>query len=370
MEPIADISGQSLVLKGDFVVAKLADLYEGLPETTGRLTGNGAVTVDCAGITRLDTAGAMILSQLEDRFAGSCRLIGLSADHQSLVDTAAGTLGIKPPTPQAKPSWGIEFLARIGGGVAGAGQELIDLTGFVGLVVARAAQATVQPARVRLTAFIYHMETVGLNAVPIVCLISFLTGIVLAYQGAFQLRQFGAEIFVVDLLALAVLREMAVLLTAIIVAGRSGSAFTAEIGAMKVNEEVDAMRTLGLDPIEVLVLPRLFALIITLPLLTFLADMAGLFGGALMSWIELGITPAEFLARLNEAADMWHFGTGMIKAPVFAAIIAIIGCMEGLRVEGSAESVGRLTTKSVVEAIFIVIVADGLFSVFFAMIGI
>ena len=370
MMPVAEISGQGLVLKGDFVVAQLGPLYGRLDDLVASVSADGPLQADCSGISRLDTAGAMILCQLSERLGVPVSLDRLSEAHGALVEAAQAAQGIAPVPEPEKPGSLISLLERIGAGVVGAVQELVDLTGFVGLVMTRVGQAIIQPSRVRLTSFIHHMETVGLNAVPIVCLISFLTGIVLAYQGAFQLQQFGAEIFVVDLLALAVLREMAVLLTAIIVAGRSGSAFTAEIGAMKVNEEVDAMRTLGLDPVEVLVLPRLFALVIALPLLTFLADMAGLFGGALMAWVVLDISPAEFIARLSEAASMWHFGTGMLKAPVFAAIIAIIGCMEGLRVEGSAESVGRLTTKSVVEAIFIVIVADGLFSIFFAVVGV
>ena len=193
---------------------------------------------------------------------------------------------------------------------------------------------------------------------------------VLAYQGATQLQQFGAEVFVVDLVAISVLREIGILLTAIIIAGRSGSAFTAQIGSMKVNEEVDAMRTLGLDPIEVLVLPRVLALLITLPLLTFIADLMGLLGGGLMAWVTLDISPAVFIERLNQSVSLWSFFVGLIKAPVFAFIIAMIGCFEGLKVVGSAESVGQRTTRAVVEAIFLVIVFDAIFSIFFAFVGV
>ena len=214
------------------------------------------------------------------------------------------------------------------------------------------------------------MQEAGLNAIPIVGLMSFLIGIVLAFQGASQLQRFGAEVFVVNLVAISVLREIGVLMTAIIVAGRSGSAFTAQIGSMKVNEEVDAMRALGLDPIEVLILPRLLALMITLPLLTFIADLLGLLGGGLMAWIVLGISPGTFIERLNDAIGMWTFWVGMIKAPVFAATIALIGCYEGLQVGGSAESVGQRTTRAVVEAIFLVIVIDAVFSIFYQIVGI
>jgi phospholipid/cholesterol/gamma-HCH transport system permease protein len=214
------------------------------------------------------------------------------------------------------------------------------------------------------------MERTGFDALPIVGLLSFLIGVVTAFQGADQLRRFGAEIFTVDLVTHSILRELGILLTAIIIAGRTGSAFTAEIGTMKVNEEIDAMTTLGLDPIEVLVLPRILALVITLPLLTFYADVMGLFGGALMSMASLDMSLAEFLARVQATATNWTFWIGMIKAPVFAFVIAMVGCFEGLKVERSAESVGRLTTQSVVEAIFLVIVLDAGFSVLFSYLGI
>jgi len=210
------------------------------------------------------------------------------------------------------------------------------------------------------------MERTGFDAMPIVGLLSFLIGVVIAFQGADQLRQFGAEVFVVNLLGISILREMGVLLTAIIVAGRSGSAFTAEIGTMKVNEEVDAISTIGLDPVEVLVLPRLFALVVTLPLLAFFADMMGLAGGALMSFATLDINLAQFLRQLQSAVAVHHFWVGIVKAPVFAFVIAMVGCYQGLNVARSADSVGRLTTRSVVEAIFLVILLDALFSVLFS----
>src|SRR5436190_1136502 len=215
-----------------------------------------------------------------------------------------------------------------------------------------------------------QMEQVGVNAMPIVGLLSFLIGVVFAYQGADQLRRFGAEIYTVNLLGIAILRELGVLLTAIIIAGRSGSAFTAQIGTMQVNEEIDALRTLGLNPIEVLVVPRVLGLVLTLPLLVVYADFMGLLGGCLMSWASLGILIPTFLDQLHSAIGLWTFWVGVIKAPFFAAIIALVGCYEGFNVARSADSVGRLTTQSVVEAIFIVIVADSAFSILFSLLKI
>jgi phospholipid/cholesterol/gamma-HCH transport system permease protein len=261
-------------------------------------------------------------------------------------------------------------VAHVGRGTLESIAEARRLVAFLGLTTATLGRSLVQPRRIRKTALISHMEQTGLDAMPIVALISFLVGAVLAYQGAEQLRRFGAEIFVINLIGISVLREIAILLTAIIVAGRSGSAFTAAIGSMKVREEIDAMRTLGLDPMELLVMPRLLALMITLPILVFLADMMGLAGGMMMAWVALDISPGQFLERLGGAIPLWSFWVGMIKAPVFAFLIAMVGCYEGFQVEGSAESVGKLTTLAVVEAIFLVIVVDAIFSILFAYMGV
>ena len=227
-----------------------------------------------------------------------------------------------------------------------------------------------RPSRIRLTPFPAHLELVGLNALPIVGLISFLIGVVLAYQGAVQLQRFGAEVFVVDLIGVSVLREIGILLTAIVVAGRSGSAFAAAIGSVKLYQEVDAMRTLGLDPMETLVLPRVLALVVAMPLLCFFSDLMGLLGGGVMAWAVLGIGPGLYIERLHDAVGLWAFWVGMIKAPVFGFVIAMVGCMEGLRVEGSADSVGRQTTRAVVASIFLVIVLDAVFSIFFSIVGV
>lgn len=278
----------------------------------------------------------------------------------------------EPPAPNEPPA--INFVVRLIEEVGQQTMALMDLAAsfvaFLGQAVAALFTTLFQPRHFRLTSTVYHMEQTGLNAIPIVGLISFLIGVVLAYQGALQLRRFGAELFTVDLIAISILRELGILLTAIVIAGRSASTFAAQIGAMKVNEEVDAIKTLGLDPMHVLILPRVIALMLTLPLLAFFADLMGLFGGAVMSWVVLDIGPDLFISRLNDAVSIWSFWTGMIKAPVFAMIIALIGCFEGMNVSGSAESVGQHTTRAVVEAIFLVIVIDALFSIFFGIIGI
>jgi phospholipid/cholesterol/gamma-HCH transport system permease protein len=245
-----------------------------------------------------------------------------------------------------------------------------DFLGFLGLVTVTVLGVLRHPRRVRLVSLVSQMERTGVSALPIVGLLSLLMGVVFAFQGADQLSRFGAEIFTVNLLGIAFLREMGVMLTAIIVAGRSGSAFTAEIGTMQVNEEVDALRTLGLDPIEVLVLPRLLGLTLTLPLLTFYANLMGLLGGALMCWLALDIPLPAFLHQLRTAITDWSFWLGLVKAPFFAACIALTGCHAGLRVTRSAESVGRLTTVSVVQSIFLVILFDAAFSVVFSKLGI
>jgi len=362
--------GIVIALRGSWTIAFLAAVDAAL-RALPRAGDAGPVALDLAGIKRLDTAGAWLLY----RTRKSLRAQGLAAEYRNVTPDHAALLArieandqpreIEPP----KDSLYRIVLAEMGAAVAGAAIELRDLLGFFGLLMAALFRALRNPSRLRVTPLIYHMEQVGFNAVPIVALISFLIGVVLAYQGATQLRQFGAEIFTVELVSISVLREIGILLTAIIVAGRSGSAFTAQIGSMKLHEEVDAMRTLALDPMEMLVLPRVLALMLVLPMLGFIADMMGLLGGLMMCWAVLDIMPGAFIERVEEWVPLSHFWAGLIKAPFFALMIGLIGCFEGLKVEGSAESVGRLTTKSVVESIFLVIVVDAIFSIYFAEIG-
>jgi len=250
------------------------------------------------------------------------------------------------------------------------GKDAVRATSFLGAVVAATGRLLLAPWRFRYTSTVVHLERVGLRAVPIIALISFLVGAIVSQQSIFQLKNFGATLFVVDLLGILVLRELGVLLTAIMVAGRSGSAFTAEIGSMKMREEIDALKTMGLDPIEILAMPRLVALVIALPLLAFIASMSALLGGGLVAWLYGDVTPVTFLQRLKDAISLQTFFVGLVKAPFMAVVIGLIACTEGMKVEGSAESLGARTTSSVVKSIFIVIVLDGVFAMFFAAMGI
>jgi phospholipid/cholesterol/gamma-HCH transport system permease protein len=263
------------------------------------------------------------------------------------------------------------LLERLGRAQMAFFAQAVSLLGFIGMVASETVATVLNPRRLRVAALVHQMEEVGLNALPIVGLLSFLLGIVFAFQGADQLRRFGAEIFTVNLLGISILREIGAIMTAIIVAGRSGSSFTAQIGTMKVNEEIDALYTLGMSPVEVLVLPRMLALVLTLPLLTVYANIIGILGGALMCLFDLGITFPAFMRQLQGAIGTgWTFWIGIIKAPVFAFLIATVGCYEGLQVERNAASVGMLTTRAVVESIFLVIVADALFSILFSLLGV
>jgi phospholipid/cholesterol/gamma-HCH transport system permease protein len=330
------------------------------------------IRFDFSGLTALDTSGAWLIHKTRRRLAergAKVELVGLTESREALIERVAAT--DEQHLPQPEREFGLmQLIEHLGFMTAFVLRDFRTFVGFLGLTLTTLAVDLVRPWHLRWTAFVYHLEAVGLNALPIVGLISFLIGVVLAYQGSSQLRLFGAEIFVVDLVAISVLREIGILLTAIVVAGRSGSAFTAQIGSMKLREEVDAMRTIGLDPIRVLVLPRLLALTVALPLLCFFADLMGLFGGGLMAWLTLDLSPAIVIERIHDRVTFWTFWVGMIKAPVFAVIIALVGCYQGLRVRGAAESVGRLTTRSVVQSIFLVIVVDALFSIFFNVIGI
>ncbi|MEM8822380.1 MAG: ABC transporter permease [Pseudomonadota bacterium] len=319
------------------------------------------------GVTRLDTAGAWLLLDLAHRMDQAV-IEGATTAQTALIETVRASLPEPRATPERHPVR--DTLSAFGRSVWGLVEDLLDLIAFLGQFIAQIGGLVRHPSRLRLTSLVHHMHATGLEAVPIVTLMSFLIGVVVAFQGSTQLERFGAEIFVVDLIAISVLRELGILLTAIIVAGRSASAFTAAIGTMKMREEVDAMRALGLDPQTVLVAPRILALILTLPILGILANIAGLVGGAAMAWIGLGIPPAAFAARIADGIGPWHLAVGLIKAPVFALIIGLVGCRNGLRVGGDAESLGRLTSASVVASIFLVILADAVFSVFFAMVGV
>ena len=359
-----------LTAGGDWTINEAKSLDEGLRSVKpGRVRH---VEFHLAAVDRLDTAGAWLIDRTRAALAGAgaeVRLVGLREEHQGLMNRVLeiGALDKLPPPPRRRL---VDLLAQLGEAVVEGLTRSRNMIGFFGQIVVTLGRVLAHPARIRFVSFVSHVEQTGLNALPIVGLLSFLVGVVLAYQGVDQLRKFGADVFMVNLVGVATLREMGILLTAILIAGRSGSAFTAQIGTMQVNEEVDAMRTLGLDPIEVLVLPRMLALIIAMPLVTFFANIMSLIGGGLIGVALVDLTVPQFIRQLHLAVDLWDFWVGIIKAPVFAFLIAMVGCFEGLRVEGSAESVGRLTTQSVVESIFLVIVFDAVFSILFSFLGI
>ncbi len=329
-----------------------------------------AARLDLSGVRSLDTVGAVMVDRLVRALEDAgvrMQVVGLERRFEPLLNEITKRCRDMPPHKRhINPLIG--GLRVIGGTVAGMASDAKVFLGFVGAVVLATLRVAVKPLTFRWTSMVYHLERTGLRAVPIIALITFLIGCIIAQQGIFHFRKFGATTYVVDMVGILTLRELGVLIVSIMVAGRSGSAFTAELGSMKMREEVDALRVMGFDPNEVLVLPRLVSLIIALPLLTFIGNMCALFGGGLVAWLYGDISPEIFMNRLQEAIGLNTFEVGMIKAPFMAAIIGLIACMEGMRVGGSAESLGARTTASVVKAIFLVIVMDGLFAMFFAAI--
>ncbi len=352
---------------GEWLVATAAEIDRRLRAI--QMPSGKRVTLDLAGIDRLDTAGAWLLLRTERDLSergNAVEMRNLQPSFEPLIDQVRAA-GLVAPARHPRPAHHTiaGFIARIGEISLALIARAYSILGFFGVVSATALRLVRHPRRLNMTAIVAQMEQTGVNSLPIVSLLTFLIGVVIAYQGSDYLRFYGLESYTVQLTAVSILRELGVLLTAIILAGRSGSAFTAQIGTMRVNEEIDAMRTIGLDPVEVLVLPRLFGLMLTLPMLTLCANFMGILGGGLMAWAKLGIGIPEFLNHLSTIAS-WSYWIGMIKSPFFAIIIALIGCYEGFQVARSAESVGRLTTLSVVEAIFLVIVTDAGFSIFFS----
>ena len=323
-----------------------------------------AKDIDGRDISRLDSTGAMLLSRYAVRVGLGLATVEVQDKYLSMVE-AVREICETPPRTATKDLGFRRMLERLGYSMEDYAKEVLALIGFGGLTLQTAFRTLLRPARIRITSTVHHMEQVGLDAVPLVLLLSFMVGAVIAFLGATVLRQFGAEIFVVELVGIAFLREFGVLLTAILLAGRTASAFTAQIGAMQSGEEIDAIRTLGLDPIELLVLPRLFALVVMLPLLTFLAMMSGLLGGMAVCVAKLDLSPELFVTRLHENLTQVHFWVGMSKAPIFAVVIALIGCLEGFQTQGTAQSVGERTTSSVVQTISLVILLDAAAAMFF-----
>ncbi|WP_339529490.1 ABC transporter permease [Pseudomonas mucidolens] len=350
--------------------------YAALKKHSEKLDGqyDASTRIDLNGLGALDTAGASLLVELlgPERIEHCTEQsdCSLSSADRALLKTVYRSLNdFCVPVKQPRESAGIQLLARIGSAVDTVWQDALKLLGFIGLILETLARGLFRPKRWRLTPMVAHIEQTGLDAAPIVALLTFLVGAVVAFLGATVLESFGASIFTVDLVAFSFLREFGVLLTAILMAGRTASAFTAQIGSMKANEEIDAIRTLGLDPMELLVLPRVLALLVALPMLTFLAMLSGIIGGGVVCAVALDIPPAMFLSLLQSDIGVQHFLVGMVKAPIFAFLIAAIGCLEGFKVSGSAESVGAHTTSSVVQSIFVVIVLDAVAALFFMEMG-
>ena len=368
IEFVATEGGARLCVRGEWTLAHHGTLAERVRALSAQAGAGEAATVDVDGLAALDTAGARLLHAL----LGPERIAALLADdtalpreRRALLKAVADALA-EPPVPAVGTQGSAlgDVLADTGEAMVAFWRHLAGITGFIGLILETGLRVAVQPRRWRMTALVANLERTGLDAVPIIALLTFLIGAVVAFLGATVLQNFGASIFTVDLVAYSFLREFGVLLTAIIVAGRTASSFTAQIGSMRANEEVDAIRVLGLDPVELLVLPRVYALLIALPMLTFVAMVSGLVGGMLVSATTLDISPVLFLSRIQDNVGLIHFWVGMAKAPIFAFLIAVIGCLEGFRVQGSAQSVGEHTTSAVVQSIFVVIVVDAIAALF------
>ena len=351
-------------LSGDWTLAHATRLERALAALSARETR--VQRIDAQALGKVDTAGASLLLQLAGG-AGLEQFDALAPRHARLL--AAGAQADAEPLPAPAREGVGDFIGGIGAAVLAIWRDALRLVSFLGLLLATLPRVLVTPQRWRVAPWVVQIHQTGLNAVPIIARLTFLVGAVVAFLGATILREFGATLYTVDLIAFSFLREFGVLLTAIMVAGRSGSAFTAQLGSMKSREEIDAIRTLGMDPVQVLVVPRALALLVSLPLLTVLAMLSGILGGAVVCALALDISPMMYFSRIHDTLEVRHFWVGMSKAPLFALMIALIGCLEGFKVAGSAESVGKHTTSSVVQSIFVVILIDALAAVFFMEMG-
>ncbi len=368
-----DEGGAQLALSGDWTVRTLTRIDRDLaaampapPSAKGR-----PLDLDLGELGALDTAGAWRLLKLINDLTAAGHEVTLRRireSHRKLLREIHARRTTEEAPPVASPGL-FEVLGDVARGASGFFRDAAGLTAFLGAATAVFGRLLLKPWRFRAVSFIHHLEHAGLRAIPIISLICFLIGAVIMQQSIVQLRFFGAETFSVNMLGILSLREVGILLVSIIVAGRSASAFTAEIGTMKMREEIDAMRTMGIDPMETLVMPRLLALLVAMPLLVFWGDLMCLAGGAVMAWAYLGYDLEIFAQRLHDAINLRHFLVGIVKAPFAALIIALVGCLEGLRVKGSAESLGLQVTRAVVKAIFLVIVMDAVFAIFLSAAG-
>ncbi len=358
-----------VILTGEWTINASSDLERAARDLLASAHRQLKVTLDLDQIARMDTAGAWLIDRVRSD------LLSHQIDAEFGVTHSEFALLLSEAKYQnfsrISKTQGHLFthiLADIGETIVSVFRNLMGGVTFLGEVMQSLVKILLNPARLRGTSVVFHIEAFAFRSLPIIALINFLVGCIVAQQSIFQLQKFGAATFSVDLIGILTLRELAVLLTSIMIAGRSGSAITAELGSMKMREEIDALRVMGLNPIDVLVMPRILALLISLPLLTFLADLAAIFGGLLVAWIYGGISPEVFLGRLQSAIALNTFLVGLIKAPFMAMVIGLIAAMEGLATQGSAESLGRQVTASVVKSIFMVIVVDGIFAMFFAAI--
>ena len=370
LESSADGGRLRLAGTGAWTAKNARRLEASISAEAGRGGAISSVDIDMARVERLDTFGAWLLERLVRSFSArgcATTVAGLKEDYRALVDEVHGVKLERPAAPP--PNRFASALVSIGHGTASVGDVFGNFVNMLGAIFIALGRVAAHPRRFRFTSMVHQLDNVGWRGVPIMLLITFLVGCIIAQQGIFHFGKFGADIYVVDLVGILVLRELGVLIVCIMVAGRSGSAYTAELGSMKMREEIAALRTMGFDPIEVLILPRVLALVIGVPILTFLGSLAALYGGGLVCWLYGGIDPDIFIQRLKEAISIEHFEVGIIKAPFMALVIGVVASMEGFKVKGSAESLGLQTTASVVESIFLVIVLDGLFAIFFASIG-
>ena len=366
----AGAAGDLLELRpsGSWTAVNVATLENLIRSVMPEIDRSKAIKMDLKDVRELDTLGAWLLEKLLRRVGRSVEIVGVADNYAGLIEEVRQVNRRSVATaPKVNPI--VMMFNDVGRAAVNAMDDVTVFLEMLASLFMALVGVVRRPRSLRFTSLVYQMYRIGLQAIPIVMLITFLIGAIIAQQGIFHFRRFGAESYVVDMVGILVLRELGVLIVAIMVAGRSGSAYTAELGSMKMREEIDALLTMGLDPVEVLILPRVLALIITLPILSFIGSMAALYGGGLISQFYGGMAPSIFIARLHEAISVAHFEVGILKAPFMALVIGIVACSEGLRVKGSAESLGRQTTTSVVKSIFLVIVLDGLFAVFFASIG-
>ncbi|GJM02171.1 MAG: ABC transporter permease [Rhodomicrobium sp.] len=366
-----------LVASGAWTANNATGLEKLIDAATAGNDAEDAVVIEMAAVTEFDTYGAWLLERLKreltahqnsNAMVDGFEISGLSSEDHLLFREVERVNKTKS-APLRRPFGVMGFFETTGKAIVELVHDMRAFANMFGALVVAFLSLLTRPSNFRFTTAVHQLDRVTFQAVPIILLITFLIGAIIAQQGFFHFRKFGADLYVVDMVGILVLREIGVLLVAIMVAGRSGSSFTAELGSMKMREEIDALRTMGFNPVQILILPRILILILAVPMLTFLGSMASLYGGGLIAVFYAGMSPELFMERLKEAISLTHFQVGMIKAPFMGAVIGIIACTEGLRTKGSAASLGEQTTKSVVKAIFMVIVLDGLFAIFFASVG-